>query len=193
MQLVLRIIGLEDFYNSPELHDSVLTGQCTWAQHGRTPGHLSCPSQSPGTLPLLPQTSSSLGSSLLPSALRYLVPPLLPFFPQNLSSQSLPPSPTFYTKQLHTAWITFPVLLPLLQWGDRLRSRECAPRFERVSEDHPDEDCSVSLSVSEPLLFLLSREKISAVLLIIDPQEPLWSDPCLLFQLSLSPGYPSLV
>lgn len=53
--------------------------------------------------------------------------------------------------------------------------RECAPSFERESGvldwelDHLDEDWHMSLYISEPLLFLLlSREKLCAVLLIIN-------------------------
>lgn len=79
--------------------------------------------------------------------------------------------------------------------GNRWRLKECVHQLLNESLDprsgiRKSSWCSWhrSLYTCEPQLSLLSREKRSAVMLIISLQDPLWSDPCLLLEPSLRPN-----
>lgn len=94
-------------------------------------------SQSPGILPSpsrdsFPEPRFPCWS--LPWVLRCLVPPLLPFFPGSLGSQSTSSftSSVLY-KLVHTSWIMFPTTLSLLQRGNWLREPVSTSSFERES------------------------------------------------------------
>ena len=69
-----------------------------------------------------------------PWVLRCFVPPLLPFFPGSLGSQSTSSSTSsVLSKRVHTSWIMFPATLSLPQRGSWLREPVSTSSFERES------------------------------------------------------------